>query len=207
MPSRPVAGFAFQMRTEVGLAVGVVSHDRPKIGSLVWIAKPLFVTAPSPHDVQEIREWRWPVFFPLAAALRRRLVEGVGLVESGVRIDFPPRSIVNCPASATARDSHFGKTCSRDILTSELPQNAHATAITTYLGKHNDRDVEPTQDTPREAKGLSSSPCCWCAESSCRCRYTTLTAAAASYWRFRPLVAELAPELRRWSQPTGCPGC
>lgn len=90
MPSRPVAGFAFQMHTEVGLAVGVVSHDRPKIGSLVWIAKPLFVTAPSPHDVQEIREWRWPVFFPLAAALRRRLVEGVGLVELPLELrDFP----------------------------------------------------------------------------------------------------------------------
>jgi hypothetical protein len=61
-----------------------VTHDRPKTGSLIWIAEPTFDDPPTVPQVQAITTWRWPVFFHLAAALRRQIVNAVGM------IDLPP---------------------------------------------------------------------------------------------------------------------
>jgi hypothetical protein len=77
---RPGPGLAFSIVCDVGFAVGLVTYDVPKVGALVWIADPTFDEEPTLELVREIRCWRWPVFFPLEAAIRRRIVEPVGIV-------------------------------------------------------------------------------------------------------------------------------
>jgi hypothetical protein len=73
-------GLAFYLVTDLGFAVGIATHDVPRIGSLVWIGEPIFDEQPAAIDVQRVDRWRWPVFFPLAAALRRKVVSSVGVV-------------------------------------------------------------------------------------------------------------------------------
>jgi len=77
---RPKPGLAFSIVCDLGFAVGVVTHDVPKIGSLVWIAEPTFDDEPTLEQVQHINRWRWPVFFPLGAAIRRKIVTPIGVV-------------------------------------------------------------------------------------------------------------------------------
>jgi hypothetical protein len=66
--------------------VGLYTHDVPNVGSLVWIAEPTFPVPPSVHDVAEIDDWRWPITFPLAAAIRRRLVIEIGEIPIPIRL-------------------------------------------------------------------------------------------------------------------------
>ena len=79
-PTRPQPGFAFSIVCDLGFAVGVMTHDVPKVGSLVWIAEPTFDEEPTIEQVRHIDSWRWPVLFPLPAALRRGIVVPVGLI-------------------------------------------------------------------------------------------------------------------------------
>lgn len=79
--ARPKPGLAFSLVCDLGFAVGLVTHDLPKIGSLVWIAKPTFDEQPTQEQVRDINQWRWPVLFPLAAAIRRNLVTPLGSIE------------------------------------------------------------------------------------------------------------------------------
>jgi hypothetical protein len=46
----------------------------PRTGSLIWIAEPTFDEQPTVEQVKELTRWRWPVFFPLSAAIHRKLV-------------------------------------------------------------------------------------------------------------------------------------
>lgn len=55
-----------------------MTHEVPKVGAVVWIAEPIFDHEPTADEVREIDGWRWPVLFPLKAALRRRLVTAIG---------------------------------------------------------------------------------------------------------------------------------
>jgi hypothetical protein len=71
---------AFSLVTDLGFAVGIVTHDVPRIGSLIWIAESTFDEEPTVADVETVDGWRWPIFFPLAAALRRKIVSPVGVV-------------------------------------------------------------------------------------------------------------------------------
>jgi hypothetical protein len=71
-------GLAFWIVCDLGFAVGLMTHHRPKIGHLVWIAQPMFDDAPTVDDVAKIDQWRWPVFFPLGAALHRGIVTKIG---------------------------------------------------------------------------------------------------------------------------------
>lgn len=73
-------GLAFRMPIESGHLVGLFTHRDEEMGELVWIAEPTFSTPPSTEDVAAIRAWRWPAFFPLGPAIRRRLAEPVGYV-------------------------------------------------------------------------------------------------------------------------------
>jgi hypothetical protein len=57
-----------------------MTHDVPRMGSLVWIAEPTFDEEPTIEQVQQIDQWRWPVFFPLSSALRRSIVTPIGVV-------------------------------------------------------------------------------------------------------------------------------
>ena len=81
VPTRAEPGLAFCFVTDAGWAVGVVTHDRPKLGSLVWIAEPMFDEVPTVDQIQTIGRWRWPVFFSVTAALRKGLIDRVGTVE------------------------------------------------------------------------------------------------------------------------------
>jgi len=78
--TRPKPGLAFSIVSDLGFAVGLVTHDIPKTGSLIWIAEPTFDNEPTLEQARQIDAWRWPVFSPLAAAIRRRLVTPIGVI-------------------------------------------------------------------------------------------------------------------------------
>lgn len=75
---RPAPGLAFSIVCDLGFAVGLVAHDIPKTGSLIWIAEPTFDEEPTLVQVRQISSWRWPVFFPVGAAMRRRIISPIG---------------------------------------------------------------------------------------------------------------------------------
>ena len=68
------------MPTEVGFLVGLFTHEDSTLGSLVWVATPTFREQPTVEQAAEISEWRWPVFFPLVAAIRQGVVSPIGEV-------------------------------------------------------------------------------------------------------------------------------
>lgn len=57
-----------------------MTHSVEKVGALVWISEAMFDEEPTLDDAGRLDGWRWPVFFPLAAALRRKLVTAIGVV-------------------------------------------------------------------------------------------------------------------------------
>lgn len=74
-------GLAFSMPVDDNQRlVGLYTYEVPRIGSLVWIAEPTFDTDPTPEEVASIHGWRWPILFPLAAAIRRHIVTVIGEV-------------------------------------------------------------------------------------------------------------------------------
>jgi len=76
--------------SDAGFIVGVVTHDVPKVGSLVWIATPTFEEEPTIDEVERLESWRWPVLLPLEAAIRRHLASPIGTVDVVKRIgEFP----------------------------------------------------------------------------------------------------------------------
>jgi hypothetical protein len=68
------------MPSDAGFLVGLVTYDLPKFGTLVWIATPTFDEEPTRDQVKQITAWRWPIFFPLAAAIRRRIATPIGMI-------------------------------------------------------------------------------------------------------------------------------
>ncbi|MDQ1533000.1 MAG: hypothetical protein QOF28_761 [Actinomycetota bacterium] len=87
---RPGPGFAFSIVCDLGFAVGLVTHDVPKIGALVWIAGPTFDDEPTLEGVRQISSWRWPVFFPLGPAVRRKIVNPIGIVPVPLELQSEP---------------------------------------------------------------------------------------------------------------------
>src|SRR4051794_15136778 len=73
-------GYAFTIVCDLGFAVGVASHLVDRMGTLVWMAERIVESEPTIDDVLELRQWRWPVFFPLGAAVRRKIVYPVGVI-------------------------------------------------------------------------------------------------------------------------------
>lgn len=74
------SGFVFSLVCDLGFAVGLMTHYVKRVGYLVWIAEPTFNEQPSLEDVAKIESWRWPVLFPLEAAVRRNLVTKIGFI-------------------------------------------------------------------------------------------------------------------------------
>jgi hypothetical protein len=74
-------GVAFALVCDRGFAVGLCTHRHAAMGHLVWMATPFFDELPTTDDVVSITSWRWPVFYPLGAALHRRMVIRIGRVE------------------------------------------------------------------------------------------------------------------------------
>jgi len=83
---RPKPGFAWYIVCDAGFAVGLVSHYLPKWGHLVWMAEPVFDDEPTVEDVLAIRRWRWPVLFPLGAAVHRHIATRIGVVPIPARL-------------------------------------------------------------------------------------------------------------------------
>lgn len=106
-------GLAFSLMCDLGFAVGIVTHDVPRIGSLIWVAEPTFDEEPTVDDVIGIRRWRWPVFFSVAAAVRRKIVNPIGVVVIPVALeDFP---------LMRSRDGRGGRTLVRFVDGSSQP--------------------------------------------------------------------------------------
>ena len=74
-------GLAFSLICDQGFAVGLFTHAHGKMGELIWIADPFFPEEPTIDDVKSIDVWRWCIFFPLSAALRKKAVSPIGSVE------------------------------------------------------------------------------------------------------------------------------
>ena len=72
---------AFWTVCDLGFAVGLTTYDVPRLGSLVWMAEPGF-DEPRLEEVGAIDRWRWPVFFPLSAVIRRKIVTPRGTFRS-----------------------------------------------------------------------------------------------------------------------------
>lgn len=88
---RVTPGLTFSLVCDLGFAVGLVTHQVPRFGDLVWMADPIFDEAPDIEVARRIERWRWPVFFPTGAALRRRVVEPVGVVQVPHQLQAFPR--------------------------------------------------------------------------------------------------------------------
>lgn len=65
---------------DLGFAVGLKTHRVERVGDLVWMAEATFEEEPRLADVELIDRWRWPVFFPLGAAIRRKIVTPLGII-------------------------------------------------------------------------------------------------------------------------------
>lgn len=63
------------------------------------MAEPVFDEEPGIQDVAHIRRWRWPVFFPLAAAIRRKLVNPIGVTSV-------PAGLTQFPVMRSGRKGH-----------------------------------------------------------------------------------------------------
>jgi hypothetical protein len=54
------------------------------------MAEPIFDEEPTIQNVGQIDRWRWPVFFPLGAAIRRKSVIPIGMISIPPALDeFP----------------------------------------------------------------------------------------------------------------------
>jgi hypothetical protein len=83
--ARVEPGLAFSLICDLGFAVGLVTHQIPRIGDLVWVAEPIFDEEPDLDVVLGITDWRWPILFPAGAALRRKIIAPIGIA------DIPPK--------------------------------------------------------------------------------------------------------------------
>jgi hypothetical protein len=87
---RAKPGLSFWIVCDLGFAVGLMTHDFSRMTPLVWMAEEVFDEEPTIEVVRALTEWRWPVFFPLGAALRRGIVTAVGMVEVPEALQVPP---------------------------------------------------------------------------------------------------------------------
>jgi hypothetical protein len=83
-------GLAFSLVCDLGFAVGLMTHRTEQTGDLVWLATPVFDEEPTAEQVRSIEEWRWPIFFPLSAAVRQKAVTPIAEVPIPSALkDFP----------------------------------------------------------------------------------------------------------------------
>jgi hypothetical protein len=101
--ARPQPGLAFALPSDAGYVVGIVTHHVPRVASLVWIAGPTFDDEPTVEDVRGIATWRWPVLLPLEVAIRRHVVNPIGMVPvDKALLAFPTMRSGNRKAGWTA---------------------------------------------------------------------------------------------------------
>jgi hypothetical protein len=78
MSRKVTPGLAFHLVCDRGFAVGLHTYRDPQMGPLVWLADRFWDDEPTVDDASRIDRWKWCVFFPLGAALRRGLVTALG---------------------------------------------------------------------------------------------------------------------------------
>jgi hypothetical protein len=88
--SKAGPGSVFIFPVSAGYAVGLVTHDDPRRGPFVWIAQPIFEHQPAIEDIRTIDNWRWPVGFPMSAALRQKDIRLIGKIEVPVAMRLMP---------------------------------------------------------------------------------------------------------------------
>jgi hypothetical protein len=88
---RVVPGLAFSIVSDLGFAVSLVTHQVPRYGDLIWVAKPVFDDEPDVQAVEAIEQWRWPLFFPTGSAIRRKLVTPIAVVDIPLGLKAFPR--------------------------------------------------------------------------------------------------------------------
>jgi hypothetical protein len=79
--ARVTPGLAFSLVCDLGFAVGLVTHQVPNLGDLAWFAEQVLDDEPDLKTAGALDKWRWPVFFPTGAAVRRKLVTPIGVIE------------------------------------------------------------------------------------------------------------------------------
>ena len=88
--TRVKPGLAFSIICDRGFAIGLYTHKHLRLGELVWLADGFWDEEPTASDVANIRSWRWCVFFPLGAAVRRGLVTPIADVAIPAElVEFP----------------------------------------------------------------------------------------------------------------------
>lgn len=90
MAARVQPGYAFSIVCDLGFAVGLATHVTERMGSFVWIGEPIFDEEPTNAEATAIAAWRWPVWLPLGAMARRKLVIPLGLVPIPARLRSYP---------------------------------------------------------------------------------------------------------------------
>jgi len=83
-------GLAFTFICDRGFAVGLCTHRHAKMGHFVRLADPFFSEYPSKDQVDSIESWRWPVFYPLGAALRLKTVDRIARMAIPVALETFP---------------------------------------------------------------------------------------------------------------------
>jgi hypothetical protein len=71
-------GLYFLLPTELGYAVGLVTHQTAGFGDVVWLAQPMFAEEPGIDDVVKIHEWRWPILLTVGPAIRQKVIDPIG---------------------------------------------------------------------------------------------------------------------------------
>jgi hypothetical protein len=77
---RSLPGLAFSLPTDAGFVIGLATHDIPRLGTLIWISRETYDEEPGTSEASGVNDWRWPIFFPLNAALRGRIATKIGHV-------------------------------------------------------------------------------------------------------------------------------
>ena len=122
-----VPGLAFTIVCDRGFAIGLYTHKHQRMGALVWMAEDFWDKEPTANDVEQVFEWRWCVYFPLAGAVRRKLVYPIANVTiPEALIPFPVmRSRLGPGSWVVARNGESGpppfeKTADRALSISSL---------------------------------------------------------------------------------------
>jgi hypothetical protein len=71
-------GLYFFLPTDLGIAVGVVTHLTQGSGDVIWLAEPMFDEEPALDEAASIREWRWPILLTVGPAIHQKAIYKIG---------------------------------------------------------------------------------------------------------------------------------
>ena len=75
-------GFAFVVVSAAGFTIGLYTHRDKLMGCLIRLSSDNFDEMPSLDDAKAVETWRWCVFYPLGAAINRKIDIPLGQMES-----------------------------------------------------------------------------------------------------------------------------